>query len=228
MDSNYLLQVDYHEHRTDHPDYRHPYPPTFTPPDDPQFWPYAYPTAQSSLSNYPRYVSSQCEAQPDTAPPFVYDQSAQPADDFAAPTRLGIFDISAMHAPIGSAEPWGPRDEGQLFVVRVAFPFITSLLLPHNPRLVAIPRKTTSELRQPSRLVSTKQSRASESILPRSCAIPTLDSSVPELGLHTWHEQLAVVHARPLCRRSHVTSSHYGIVTQQPRCRGRHKHPGHL
>lgn len=140
MDSNYLLQVDYHEHRTDHPDYRHPYPPTFTPPDDPQFWPYAYPTAQSSLSNYPRYVPPQCGTQPETAPPFVYDQSAQPADDFAAPTRLGIFDISAMHAPIGSAEPWGPRDEGQLFLVRVAFPFIFSLLLPHNPRLLAIPR----------------------------------------------------------------------------------------
>lgn len=138
---NYLLQVDYHEHRTDHPDYRHPYPPTFTPPDDPQFWPYAYPTTQSSLSNYPRYVPSHCEAQPETAPPFVYDQSAQPADDFAAPTRLGIFDISAMHAPIGSAEPWGPRDEGQSFVIRVAFPFISSLLLPHNPRLLDIPEK---------------------------------------------------------------------------------------
>lgn len=27
------------------------------------------------------------------------------------PSRLGIFDISAMHAPVGSAEPWGPRND---------------------------------------------------------------------------------------------------------------------
>jgi hypothetical protein len=123
MDSNYLLQVDYHEHRTDHPDYRHPYSSTYSH-DDPQFWPYAYPTQSTQ---YPRYISSQCDPQPEVAaPPFVYDQSAQPVDDFAAPTRLGIFDISAMHAPVGSAEPWGPRSEGQCHSFVSPSPFLSS------------------------------------------------------------------------------------------------------
>lgn len=123
MDSNYLLQVDYHEHRTDHPDYRHPYPSTYSH-DDPQFWPYAYPTQSTQ---YPRYISSQCDPQPEVAaPPFVYDQSAQPVDDFATPTRLGIFDISAMHAPVGSAEPWGPRSEGQCHSFVSPSPFLSS------------------------------------------------------------------------------------------------------
>ncbi|KAI9455377.1 hypothetical protein F5148DRAFT_1226132 [Russula earlei] len=103
MDSSYLLHVDYHH--TDHPDYRQSYPSSF-PSDDPQFWPYAYGSTQ-----YPRYVPSQCEPLPDAPAPFVYDQNPQPRDNFAAPTRLGIFDISAIHAPIGSAEPWGPRNE---------------------------------------------------------------------------------------------------------------------
>ncbi|KAH9957520.1 hypothetical protein BC827DRAFT_1270211 [Russula dissimulans] len=105
MDSSYLLQIDYREHHTD-PDYRHSYPSSFSS-DDPQFWPYAYPTQSS---HYPRYIPSQCNPQLDPTP-FVYDHSPQPVDDFPAPTRLGIFDISAMHAPVGSAEPWGPRNE---------------------------------------------------------------------------------------------------------------------
>src|SRR5260221_9759048 len=107
MDSNYLLQADY----PDHPDCRQTYPSPYSH-DDPQFWPYAYPTQPQ----YPRYIPPQCDPQPEVAaPPFAYDPSAQPADEIAAPTRLGIFDITAMHAPVGSAEPWGPRSEGQCY-----------------------------------------------------------------------------------------------------------------
>ncbi|KAH9175762.1 hypothetical protein EDB89DRAFT_1943990 [Lactarius sanguifluus] len=109
MDSSYLLQLNYREHHPDHPDYRHPYPTAFSS-DDPQFWPYSYPTQHPQ---YPRYVSSQCDPQPvPVAPgPFVYEPSSQELDSFTAPSRLGIFDITSMHAPVGSAEPWGPRNE---------------------------------------------------------------------------------------------------------------------
>lgn len=111
MDSNYLLQVDYHEHRTDHPDYRQSYTSSSFSSDDSQFWPYPYPTESSQ--QYPRYIPSHCDSQQDTGPPFIYTQGAPPGDEFDSPTRLGLFDISAIHAPIGSAEPWGPRNEGQ-------------------------------------------------------------------------------------------------------------------
>ena len=125
MDSNYILQADYHQ-PTDHPDYGHTYPSTYAAEDDPQFWSYGYP----AQPQYPRYIPSQCDPQPEVAaPPFVYDPSAQPVDEFAAPTRLGIFDITAMHAPVGSDEPWGPRSEGQcLFIHSFASPspFLTS------------------------------------------------------------------------------------------------------
>ncbi|KAF8266004.1 hypothetical protein EI94DRAFT_1734029 [Lactarius quietus] len=106
MDSAYLLQLNYREHHPDHPEYRHPYPSPFAS-DDPQFWPYAYPSQQSQ---YPPYVSSQCAPQPvPVAPgPFVYEPPSQGLNN---PSRIGIFDISAMHAPVGSAEPWGPRNE---------------------------------------------------------------------------------------------------------------------
>lgn len=103
MDSNYLLQLDYRQHRPDHPEDRHLYSTSLSS-DDPQFWSYSYPS---------RYFPSQCDPQPDNAAPFVYDPATQTVDDFAAPTRLGIFDISAMHAPVGSAQPWGPPNEGQ-------------------------------------------------------------------------------------------------------------------
>ncbi|KAI0296978.1 hypothetical protein B0F90DRAFT_1743135 [Multifurca ochricompacta] len=91
MDSTYLLQADYREHRPDHPDYRHLYPTSFSS-DDSQFWPYPYP-AQSQSSQYRDTLLHNA------------------VDNFAAPTRLGIFDITSMHAPIGSTEPWGPRNE---------------------------------------------------------------------------------------------------------------------
>ncbi|KAH9034216.1 hypothetical protein EDB85DRAFT_1948273 [Lactarius pseudohatsudake] len=98
MDSTYPLQLNYREHHPDHPDYRHPYPTAFSS-DDPQFWPYSYPTQHPQ---YPRYVSSQCDPQPaPVAPgPFVYEPSSQELDSFTTPSRLGIFDITSMHAPL--------------------------------------------------------------------------------------------------------------------------------
>jgi hypothetical protein len=111
MDSNYLLQLDYRQDRSDHPDCRHLYPNTFSSDDDSQFWPYS---CQTESSQYPRYLPSQCDPQPDTVPPFIYEPPTEVVDELVAPTRLGIFDISAMHAPVGSAEPWGPRNGGEL------------------------------------------------------------------------------------------------------------------
>lgn len=111
MDSNYLVQVDYHEHRNVHSDYRHPYPSSVS--DDHQYWSsYPYP-AQSP--HYARYNPPQCDPQPGTAPPFICEPSSQPSDDFAPSTRLGLFDISAMHPQVSSVEPcqWGSRNEGQ-------------------------------------------------------------------------------------------------------------------
>ena len=111
MDSNYILQLDdYHEHRTDHSDYRHPYPSSI-PSNDSQFWPYPYPAQPPNYARYP----SQCNPQPDPAAPFICDASSLPSDDFVPSTRLGLFDISAMHPVIGSAEPWGPPNEGERF-----------------------------------------------------------------------------------------------------------------
>lgn len=109
MNPNYLTQADYHEHRNGHSDYRHSYPTSFSS-DDPQYWSYSYPVQST---HYPRYIPSQCDPQPDLAPPFVCEASSLPPDDFPAPTRLGIFDINAMHPQVNSVEPWGPRNEGE-------------------------------------------------------------------------------------------------------------------
>ena len=120
MDSNYLLQVDYHEHRTEHSDHRHPYPSSYSS-NDPQYWPYPY-----QPSHYARYPS-QCDTQSDPAAPFICDASSLPPDEFAAAsTRLGLFDISAMHPVIGSAEPWGTRNEGPW--IQLGSPFVVTPL----------------------------------------------------------------------------------------------------
>ena len=111
MDSNYLLQADPHERRNVHSDYRHPYPSSFSSDDHQhQYWSYPYP-AQSP--HYARYIPSQCDPQPDPAPPFICEVGSQPSGDFAASTRLGLFDISAMHPQVNAVEPWDPRNEGQ-------------------------------------------------------------------------------------------------------------------
>jgi len=99
------MQLDYHARRNGHSDNRHPYP-SFSP-DDPQYWTYPYP---AESSHYARYIPPQ---QPDPAPPFVCEPSSLPSDDFAASTRLGLFDISAMHPQVSTVESWGPRDEGE-------------------------------------------------------------------------------------------------------------------
>jgi len=46
-------------------------------------------------------------------PPFICEAGSLPSGDFASSTRLGLFDISAMHPLVSAVEPWGPRDEGQ-------------------------------------------------------------------------------------------------------------------
>jgi hypothetical protein len=97
MDSTHLMQLNYREHHSDHPDYPHSYPS-----DDPQFWPYSYPYQCDPHSLNGPFV---CE------PPF----QGHP------PNRLGIFDLSAMHAPVGSAEPWGPRNEGEQLLFTLTF-----------------------------------------------------------------------------------------------------------
>src|SRR5713226_3245363 len=127
MDSNYLLQVDYRQHRNDHSDYRHSYPSSSSS-DDPQYWPsYAYP-AQSS--HYARYIPPQCEPQLDPGPPFISEANSVPPEDFTPSTRLGLFDITAMHQQVSTVEPWcGPRNEGQHLV-----PFGFSLCLCSHPR----------------------------------------------------------------------------------------------
>lgn len=124
MDPNYLLQLDYREHHhNDHSGYRHAYPSSFSS-DDPQFWPYSSYPAQQPNPHHPRYPS-QCDPhQADPAGPFVCDAGSLPPDDVAATnTRLGIFDIAAMHPQITSAEPWGPpHNEGECFGFTLAFP----------------------------------------------------------------------------------------------------------
>ena len=97
MDPAYLLQLNYREHLPDHPG--HPNSSSYSP----QFWPYPYP-------DQPTYPPYQCDQQPVAVPPgpLVYENPSQ-----GLPTRLGIFDISAMHVPVGSAEPWGPRSESE-------------------------------------------------------------------------------------------------------------------
>ena len=118
MDPNYLPQADYHEHRNEHPDYRNPYPTSFTS-DDPQYWSYPYP-AQSSHDA--RYIPSQCDAQADPGLPFLGEASSLPPDDFAPPTRMGLFDINTLHPQVSSVEPpWGPRNDGQ-HPVLIGFP----------------------------------------------------------------------------------------------------------
>jgi hypothetical protein len=109
MDSSYLLQLDYRQDRPDHPDCRQLFSNPFSS-DDSQFWSYSYPTQSSQ---FPRYLTSQCDPQSDTTSPFVYDPPTEPIDDLTSPSRLGIFDISAMHAPVGSEEPWGSQNEGE-------------------------------------------------------------------------------------------------------------------
>jgi hypothetical protein len=147
MDSTYLLQLNCREHLPDHPDYRHPYPSAFSS-DDPQFWPYAYP---DQPSHYPPY---QCDPQPVSAVPgpIVYENPSQ-----GMPSRLGIFDISAMHAPVGSAEPWGPRNDGERVFVLICSSY--SL----NP-----PQKWISRQHCPVRVVSLRQTH----IIPFLCLPP--------------------------------------------------------
>ena len=125
MDSTYLLQFNYREHFPDlSEDRQHPYLTTLSS-DEPQFRPYSYPTQHAQ---YPRYVSSQCHSQPvPVVPePFDYEPTSQGLDNFTSTGRLGIFDISAMHEPVGSTEPWGPRTEGELPIIRFAMPLVTT------------------------------------------------------------------------------------------------------
>ena len=144
MDSTYLLQLNYREHHPDHPDYRHPYPSAFSS-DDPQFWPYSYPTQHTQ---YPY----QCDPQP-TVPaaptPFVYENPTQGLQG-QAPSRLGIFDISSMHAPVGSAEPWGPRNEGEQSTFVLLALFTTEILQTKKKKWISRPHylMTVASLRQ--------------------------------------------------------------------------------
>jgi hypothetical protein len=143
MNSNYLLQADYQEHRNGHSDYRHSYPSSFSP-DDPQYWSYPYP-AQSP--HYARYAPSQCDPQPDPAPPFICEASSLPSDDFAASTRLGLFDISTMHPQVSSVEPWGSRNEGQ-HPVWFRFPCFSLLTTSIASSLKAVPFDEQAALAQ--------------------------------------------------------------------------------